>query len=538
MSASVNRLPIPSFLRDLGAQPGAFRNLTVAFLAMAAAGFNPLVMSPAVSTVQAAIREQPQLNALILVVTLAGAAMLFIGGTLSDTDGRRRILLIALGALVAASLVSLVVSSGPIFIVSRLAGAAATYAVLPFAMALVATTYQGVVRATAIGVVYAAYAGGTAAAPVLLTLLGPTGPWWPAFVVATLFAGVALWWAWPRTPDLTAASRADRGYVIWTGVWAFAIVVLTAGVVDIGNRVASPVRLGLIATGIILLVAYAVWDRRRGRATEHTRRVDRRPVTVAVAVGVVIGFAQAAPLFQLPLFMHVVLGYGVVVATIATAPFILALVVAGPIAGSLIARFGPRSLVAGGLAAVGLGNLVVGWVLGKDVWYAALVVPLVLIGAGFVVATTVRTAIIFASVSRGLPGTAAALNEASILVGSRIGLAALTALITQRALDLYGASLPAQDPAGREAAIGAFRDVLVAAGSPVIGQVLAALDRTDLVAYGTAFIQASRESLLGTGLLALAAAPIAWILLGRQDPLTTVWDHAEERTETATTASA
>jgi hypothetical protein len=97
---------------------------------------------------------------------------------------------------------------------------------------------------------------------------------------------------------------------------------------------------------------------------------------------------------------------------------------------------------------VGLGNLVVGWVLGKDVAYAALVVPLVLIGAGFVVATTVRTAIIFASVSRGLPGTAAALNEASILVGSRIGLAALTALITQRALDLYGASLPAAGSGG------------------------------------------------------------------------------------------
>ena len=152
-------------------------------------------------------------------------------------------------------------------------------------------------------------------------------------------------------------------------------------------------------------------------------------------------------------------------------------------------------------------------------------------------ATTVRTAIIFASVSRGLPGTAAALNEASILVGSRIGLAALTALITQRALDLYAGSLPALDPAARDHAIGAFRDVLVAAGSPVIGQVLAALDRTDLASYGAAFIEASRESLLVTGVLALLAAPIAWVLLGRRDPLTTVWDHAEERPEAATSSA-
>ena len=55
---------------------------------------------------------------------------------------------------------------------------------------------------------------------------------------------------------------------------------------------------------------------------------------------------------------------------------------------------------------------------GPGTGYVLFVLPLVLIGAGFVVATTVRTAIIFASVPRGLPATAAALNEAS-LAGAR-----------------------------------------------------------------------------------------------------------------------
>jgi hypothetical protein len=57
-----------------------------------------------------------------------------------------------------------------------------------------------------------------------------------------------------------------------------------------------------------------------------------------------------------------------------------------------------------------------------------------LIGAGFVVATTVRTAIIFASVPDGLPATAAALNESSVAVGSRIGTVVFTALVAQVAL--------------------------------------------------------------------------------------------------------
>ena len=40
-----------------------------------------------------------------------------------------------------------------------------------------------------------------------------------------------------------------------------------------------------------------------------------------------------------------------------------------------------------------------------------------------------RTAIIFASVPRGLPATAAALNEASLAVGNRIGIVLVTAIV-------------------------------------------------------------------------------------------------------------
>jgi MFS family permease len=498
---------------------------------MGAAGFNPQVLSPAVQTIQAAIREQPEINSLILVVTLVGAALLFVGGILGDTDGRRSILLASLAILGVSNLFDLVIGDRPMFIVGRAVAVAASYAVIPFALALVATTYHGMTRATAIGVAYAAYGGGTAAAPVLLTLLGPTGPWWPAFAVGALVAGIALWYAWPRAPDLPAIARSDRAYVVSTALWAFATVVVTAGLVDFGNRLSNPVRFVLIAAGIAMLALYFVWDRRRLRDSVRANQVARRPVTVAVAVGVIIGFAQAAPLFQLPLFFRVVLGYGPIIATVAIAPFVVALVVAGPIAGVLLTRFQPRTLVAGGLAAVGLGNVLAAAVIGRDVAYAAVVGPMVMIGAGFVIGTTVRTAIIFASVSRGLPATAAALNEASILVGSRIGLAALTAIITQRSLDLYGASLGPIDPAQRDGLIAAFRDVLVAVGSPAINQVLGVLDPALLSAYGAAFVQASRESLMLTGIIAIVAAPIAWLALGRRDPLTTVWDHADERTE-------
>ena len=315
-----------------------------------------------------------------------------------------------------------------------------------------------------------------------------------------------------------------------TAVWAFAIVIITAGIVGLGGQMAQPLRVGLIGVGVALLVGYLVWERRWRRRKDSVRiRVDRRPVTVAVAVGVIIGFAQAAPLFQLPIFFRVILGYGPLGATIATAPFIVALLISGPLAGILLRRFEPRGLIAGGLAIVGLGNLIAGAVLGEGTWYVTLILPLFLIGVGFVVATTVRTAVIFASVARGLSASAAALNEASILVGSRIGLTVLTAVITQGALDRYAGTLGGVDPAEQTALVAAFRDLMILIGTPDIGPAAAIVDPAAMAAYIAAFIGAYQQSLLATGLIAVVAAPIAWFALGRHDPLTTMFDHSDER---------
>ena len=526
----VDRWPIPAFIRDLWADPRAFRLLIVAAASLLAAGLNPVATSPSLPSIQSAIRAQPEINALLILVTLVAAALLFIGGVLADTHGRRGLLLGALGVLVIANGIDVVIGAGLTFVVSRFVATAAAYAVLPFGLALVATAYGGLVRATAIGIVYAAYGAGTAISPVLMTLLGPSGPTWPAFLVAALGAALALWVARPRAPDLSPVDRSDRGYVVATAIWSFAIVVLTAAILDIGGRISGALRPALIGLGLALLLSYGgyLWRQRvRGR-TSHLH-VVRRPMTVAVAIGVVIGFSQAAPMFQLPIYFYLVMGFGAIGATLATVPFILALVVAGPIAGLLLARLSPRRLIAGGTGLVGAGNIIAALVLGQSTPYAALVVPPVLIGGGFVVATTVRTAIIFASTPRRLPGSAAALNEASVLVGSRVGLAALTAVITQRGLDIYAASLSTTDPAQRDRMVAAFHDVLVAIGTPALSEVVGTVQPADLSGYVVAITQAYQEALFGTGVLALVAGAVAWVALGPQDPLTTVWDHADER---------
>ena len=172
-------------------------------------------------------------------------------------------------------------------------------------------------------------------------------------------------------------------------------------------------------------------------------------MTVALFAGVVIALAQSAPMLILPQYFAIVPRFGPVFGMLAIAPLIAGLVVAGPVAGYLLARFPPRVLVAAGLVTVGLGNLGVALLAGPATGYVLFVLPLLLIGAGFVVATTVRTAIIFASVPRGLPATAAALNEASLAVGNRIGIVLVTAIVAGVALSTYDASVTGLAPDAR-----------------------------------------------------------------------------------------
>src|SRR4029079_13735402 len=71
-------------------------------------------------------------------------------------------------------------------------GLSAASVTLPMALAGVAVTYDGIPRATASVLAYAAYAAAPAAEPILLTLFGPKGAMWPAFVAAAVASVVAL----------------------------------------------------------------------------------------------------------------------------------------------------------------------------------------------------------------------------------------------------------------------------------------------------------------------------------------------------------
>ena len=235
-------------------------------------------------------------------------------------------------------------------------------------------------------------------------------------------------------------------------------------------------------------------------------------------------------MLQLPQYFSIVQGYGPLFGVVALAPLFIALVVAGPVAGYLLMRFSPRGLVGGGVAAVGVANLVLALLLsGPGAAYVGFIVPLFVVGAGFVIATTVRTAIIFASVPRGLPATAAALNEASISVGMRAGIVLTSAIVATTAMATLDQSLVGVAPDVAAATRATFQDVLAVIGLPSYSSVAHAVKPEDVTLFVDAYLAGIRASLVLGGAAAILAGAAAWLLLGRRDPLVTMWEHRDER---------
>ena len=448
----------------------ALLGLAASCIALAAAGLDPHVLDPGQVRMREALALDTSLEGLLSVAAIVQAAFLLAGGAIADTWRTTRILQAALVGLVVAAIGATLIPDGPGLVAVRTLAWACDGLILPFAVGVVARLYRGTARATALGILFGVYGAAGMIGPVLLTVFGPHGPEVQAFALCAAAAVAGVWAVRRWMPDLPGASRAQRATVITTAVWAFGIVVAVEGVAR-----AEPLP---IAAGLIIVVAALAVGRARRRASDEGVRA--RQGGAALAVGLVLGFAQAVPLVALPAFFTTVQGIDGLIASLLLAPMAVGVIVAGPASGWLLGRFSPRALILAGTLTLAAGDLAFALLLDAETPYIALILPFVLVGAGFVVATAVRTAVIFASTPSRLPATAAALNEASLGVGARLG----TMLI-----------------------------VVVRVG----------------VAVGDDQVDVLRVGLIAAVAFAVMGGITAFALLGRDDPIRTVWDLRDER---------
>ena len=462
---------VPGIVADLLADRAALATLGAACLTIAAAGLDPHVLDPNGVRFKDLVASDTGLTTLLSIAAIVQAGFILVGGAMADLWRSVRLLRVALIGLVIASIGATVLPDGPGLLAFRVLAWACDGVIIPFAVAVVAQLYRGEARATAIGVLLAAYGAATFASTILPTVFGPTGPEVQAFAVCALVCLLAIWAGRRWMPSLPGALASQRLTIVSTAMWAIGVVILVDGAVQAEGPF-------VVVGAIIILVALSL--RRIARAPSD-EGVRARAAGAALAAGLVIGFSQAIPMTAMPAFFNAVQGVDKLLASVMIAPFIVGLAASGPAAGWLLARYTPRRLIVAGVWTIAISDILFFILLGRETGYVAFIVPFAVLGAGFMVSTAVRTAVIFASTPRRLAGTAAALNEASLGVGTRLGVMVVVVL------------------------------------------------QAGILKNATEPLEWMRVALMAGGIVGVIGGVVVLVLLGGLDPVRTMWDLRDER---------
>ena len=240
---------MPAFLATVFDDPNGRRVLFAAALAIAAAGLDPPILEPGMPSMQSAIRAEPELRSLLLVTSVWKAAMLLLGGALSDIFRSRRLLEAGLLGL-AASSAGGDGGGGPGTAVLRgqVAGhhlAWASSCRSPSARWACPTRARRGPRRSASPM--PRWVPRPRRRPALVQLNGPQGPYTPAFIACVVVALLAFVVARRRMPALPGALRGQWPSVVAIGLWAFGITAIIATIINL--RV-DPLELAIIAVGV------------------------------------------------------------------------------------------------------------------------------------------------------------------------------------------------------------------------------------------------------------------------------------------------
>lgn len=243
---------------------GRYGSLSVALLMIQVDNFALVVALPTIADdLQVATTD---VSWAIGAYMIAFGVALIPGGRLGDMWGRKRTMIVGLGAFVIASAAAGMAESAGQLVGWRILQGLAGGLYSPLALSLVSTTVEPAHKGRVLGIVMGAAALGTAAGPIVGGTVTATFGWRWVLLVNLPIGIVAMLWGMlqlPESRDEAAASRGLRGFD-WVGMAlaSVGVAVLSAGV-ELGARGAQS---AMVAASVVLgcggLALFVVWERR------------------------------------------------------------------------------------------------------------------------------------------------------------------------------------------------------------------------------------------------------------------------------------
>ncbi|MDY6810294.1 MAG: DHA2 family efflux MFS transporter permease subunit [Actinomycetota bacterium] len=382
-------------------------------------------------------------NWIISSYVLAFGGLMLLGGRLGDAFGRKRMFVVGVVAFTVTSLLCGIAWNEASLIIGRaLQGASAAIAA-PTAMALVATTFApGKARSQAFAI-YAAMTGVGSVAGLILGGVLTQVSWRLVFLInvpiGALVAVGAI--AVLRESQGERLSLDIPGAILGTLGCTLLVLAVNEG----PDGWARPLVVGSFILGSLALIAFVIVERQAANPILPFVLFDNRSRVAALVAIFLASMIMMCMAVFISLYLQGILKYSPIQSGMAVVPFAFGLGIAAAIASKLALIIQPRWLVLVGGTIILAGCLYASSIAtGSPGYFPSIALPVVVIGFGVGFAVIPLTLSVVAGVGPTEIGPLTALAQVAQNLGGAIGLVAVGAAVTSRALSEGGTTEPVE----------------------------------------------------------------------------------------------
>ncbi|MGY1619612.1 MFS transporter [Geodermatophilus sp. SYSU D00691] len=397
--------------------------------------------------------------------TLTLAALILLGGSLSDRYGRRRIFVIGTCWFAVASLLCGLAPNIETLVAARALQGVGGALLTPGSLAIISATFAQSDRAAAVG----AWSGLGGVAGAIGPFLGGwlvDWNWRAVFLLNLPLAVLVVWVAVRHVPETRDPAAAPHLDIAGTVLVVVGLGALTYSLTAAGESGAGAVVVGTGVVGLLALALFVRVELRSPHPLVPPVLFRNRQFTAANLVTLLVYAALGALFVVLVLQLQVVSGFSPLLAGTALLPVTVLMLLFSARVGALAQRIGPRPLLTVGPLVCAAGVLLM-LRIGPDASYVADVLPAtVVFGAGLTLLVAPLTATVLASAADRFAGVASGVNNA---VARAAGLLAVAVVPVAAGIGGDDYADPAAFDAGFRTA------VLILAAMLVTGGVIAAV---------------------------------------------------------------
>ncbi|WP_420000496.1 MFS transporter [Streptomyces boninensis] len=392
-------------------------------------GFDLTILNVALPTMAAEIgADTRDLQWIVDSYAVIFAACMLPAGLLGDRFGRRRMLAVGLLIFLAGTLIGPFADGpGPVIAARAVMGLGGAL-IMPLALSVIPSLFEGEERTKAVGAVTAGMALGMPLGPLLGGWLLDHFWWGSIFVLNIPLVAIGLAACLALIPE-TRDPSSPRVDLISTALSVLGLGALVFGVIEApAEGWGDPMVVGALAAGVALLVLLVVRERRASRPMLEVALLGNSGFGWNALVAVLATFVMSGLLFLLPPYLQAVLGNDAFGTGLRLMPLMAGILVAARSSGPFIARYGQRVVVGGGMTVFAFALLLGSRSDASDGYgTAALWLSVTGFGLGFTMVPTMAAALGALPTDRAGSGTG--LLTTLRQVGGAIGVALLGSLL-------------------------------------------------------------------------------------------------------------